>query len=409
MKNTNILLLCFLLIIILSIYLFNINTRQDNFTVYTYDKDCDSFNDINSSIKIANRENECEYYGCKWITEAADKGKCVSKIFEGCALKTTKLECIKPITNFDKGLNKNRCKWVNSEGDKGVCIDSNIPTPCSTYNLDDCPTDNRYDVLGNFIEPSHCYENENKKECTTYYDHPKVKAITDIDGCNFYELDGNKGKKTDANCTKISFDKGATKWVHPDRLSCLNLDKGTCNGECEWDESGGGFCKTHNLELTNTFSKIIDKKEDYKFNITKQKLKEITSYTDTNKDKFIKDTTPIEGYGQIGNTFDEAMASSIKKILLTDCSKEINKLTLGDSIVIYTPNKEIYGKISSINELEKEILVEYPWIKNRLNDVIFSIDSSILWKVNNPTLGLFSSYQFSNALIDAVNLKKKYK
>ena len=102
--------------------------------------------------------------------------------------------------------------------------------------------------------------------------------------------------------------------------------------------------------------------------------------------------------------------SSIKKQLLKNCSKEINNLTIGDSIIVYTSTKdtEIYGKISDLNKLEKEIIVEYPWFKNALNDVVFS-SNQIIWKVNNPTLDLFSSYQFSNALINATKLKNIYK
>ena len=60
------------------------------------------------------------------------------------------IEIHKDSKKLDWWWNSCSREWTGSPREL-VCMDSNIPTPCSKYNIDNCPTDARYDVLGNFL------------------------------------------------------------------------------------------------------------------------------------------------------------------------------------------------------------------------------------------------------------------
>ena len=150
---------------------------------------------------------------------------------------------------------------------------------------------------------------------------------------------------------------------------------------------------------------------------------DINYITRENKKYYMRDIEPIMG---LVNKVEHKNTGSSDTTQLIHTNKELVSITPGDLIEIETNNSSTYNitpdtsinkfKVKTVDNYEKIIEIESINSNNRnisINtntaiDIDNNSSANVTWIVRNPSLGLFGSYQHSQAMIDSIKINDFY-
>ena len=420
--------------------------------------DCEAIN--NEKNDVIDASIECNSFKCKW-----DSGKkiCSNKVGNSCSLHSTKDQCLDFNKNFDPISQTNYCRWSdnynanicnmldksNCENNNdcvfeeatskcmsklpktGYCTDTRMLQPCNMFDLEHCPTEVKVDNMGNKMPgTNHCKIVRNK--CVNNGD--VFSGEDSFNSCHYNYLntgacDNNKCRSTivyDTNRVSIN----NQKCVPRERLPCSLLseeeckDKDIVSNNCYWDKTNGKCNPTQNFTtLTNLLTNVSDiGNNDYKKiqNITNE-FDDINLITRENKKYYLKDINPIEGLvtqletnGSVG--YDQTQFIYTNSELVSKISKDDIIQIVSNTYTIEPVNQNISQyRVKSVDVHDKIIEIEplnhinLLQINSSNNLFITNTDTSnVKWMIKNPSLGLFGSYQHSQAMIDSIKINDFY-
>ena len=421
--------------------------------------DCDAINN-NSNSESIDASIECNSFKCKWDL---NHKICSAKVGNSCALHSSKADCLDPSKNYDPIGQQNMCRWNDNMSrdycqnktsemecnsydqcefvngrcnskftDTGFCTDTRMLQPCQLFDKEKCPTEVKVDNMGNKIPGSnHCILNGD-----ACINNPEVFTDGGFDTCHYNYL--NTGNCDPSNCRlKDLYDSkhnglNIKKCISRESMPCSMLSRGECNTEiagdsCYWDPNSRKCSPTQNMEslkqvLTNVANVGNDEYQQIQ-GITKQ-FDNINFITNENKKYYMRDIEPVIG---LVNKLETKGTGTTRSQLIYTNSDNVKKVTIGDFIEIsstsssyrVTPEDTSSNtfKVKSIDIYDKIIEIESisgsDLIRINSNASISSIANnsqggSVTWTITNPNLGLFGSYQHSQAMIDSMKINDFY-
>lgn len=422
--------------------------------------DCDAINNNSNSDRI-DASIECNSFKCKWDL---NNKICSDKVGNSCALHSSKSDCLDPTKNYDSKGQQNMCRWsknmsksycdkMSSQSEcemydlcefnngkckskfteNGFCTDTRMLQPCQLFDTETCPTEVKVDNMGNKIVGSnHC-----KLEGSACINNTQVFTDSELDTCHYDYL--NTGECDVNRCRlKNLYDSKHTglnikKCIARESMPCTMLDRTECvdkqivGNSCYWDPNSSKCSPTQNMEsLKNVLSNVANVgNNEYKQiqGITKQ-FDNINFVTNENKKYYMRDIEPIMG---LVNKLELKGGTSFNNTqLIYTNTDNVKKVTVGDFIEIKSdsltysilPDTELNSfKVKSVDIYEKIIEIEtnnsdYDLItinsQNQMATINNTGTANIKWIVKTPNLGLFGSYQHSQAMIDSMKINDFY-
>ena len=404
--------------------------------------DCEAVNHEHN-LDNDKKRTECHALRCNYDHV---NNICRSNVGNSCALRHNRESCIfNPLENYDPISEQNMCRWsennnieldTNTLGN-GYCTDTRMLQPCGLFDASKCPTEEKRDTMGNIIENSnHCKIHVNLEDgsqsCVNNI-NSNFNGKETFNHCHYDYL--NTGICNSANCRQLNLKNidGSTvvnKCVPKERLPCSTLSMEECNNSnvvgigknkiCEYNPS------IERCEINETYESLIDKLQDatnrsdddyYEINKMKDKLNNVDSLINENKQHYIKEEGLISGHiTKIKKNGSGTNIVNKNKIVLKTNNTLINRLTKGDFISIKRVDNHtnIESSISEyeildINLVEKEITINVDNISSITIDTTpRNPNSAIYWTMENPSKGLFGSYQHAQTIMDAIKINDFY-
>ena len=424
--------------------------------------DCEAINNNSNSDRIE-ASIECNSFKCKWDL---NNKICSAKVGNSCSLHKSKEECLDPRLNYDPIGQQNKCRWsdnmsvgycdnIRTESEcnmydlcsfengrcrskfseNGFCTDTRMLQPCQLFDKNTCPTEVKVDNMGNKIPGSnHCRLNEDA--CVN---NSNEAVENDYDSCHYNYL--NTGNCDSSKCRlRDLYDSKRTglnikKCISKESMPCSMLTRDECLNEqivdnnCRWDNENSKCLPNQNMEsLKNIIVNVanVGNSEYRQIQGITNQFDNINFITNENKKHYMRDIEPTEGLvnklelkgvGAFGNTQ-----------LIYTSSENVKKISEGDLIEIkstsssynVSPDTELYTfKVKSVDIYEKIIEIEtnnndFNLISiNTQNELTITNSNNnnfagVRWIVKNPSLGLFGSFQHSQAMIDSMKINDFY-
>lgn len=420
--------------------------------------DCEAINNNSNSDRI-DASVECNSFKCKWDL---NHKICSAKVGNSCALHKSKSECLDTNTNYDSTAQQNMCRWsenmsksycdkitnqsdcnradlceydnVNNKcnskrGEFGFCTDTRMLQPCQLFDKENCPTEVKVDNMGNKIPGSnHCILNGD-----FCINNPEIFTDGEYDTCHYNYL--NTGNCDENTCRlKDLYDSKHTglnikKCVARESMPCSMLTREECvrpivGDSCYWDSDNSKCSPTQNMDsLKNVLSNVanIGNNEYKQIQAITKEFDNIDFVTNENKKYYMRDIEPIMGL------VTKLEKKGDTQLIYTN-TDNVKRVSIGDFIEVksdsnlyrVSPNTELNTfKVKSVDIYDKIIEIETNnsaynliSINSQIGDSPVNINNiataSVKWIIKTPNLGLFGSYQHSQAMIDSMKINDFY-